>query len=489
MAQETGYTYTAIRPGEIRLFRFVDDDKDIPSTVLETFSVDASLPPYSALSYTWGSDLHAPFKNSTVQIGTRHLPILDSLLPFFQALRSKGLLLDGTWWWIDSICINQKNNAERDEQVPRMKSIYEGAHSVIVWLGKQQDDSDRAVEFIHFLEKTHAGALSRDESRMILLDTDYDEDWMALTKFFLRRWWTRVWTVEELVLPFDISFWCGQHCISRDAIFSALMMADQCGARYFRDSVLIHHAFSRVRAWKWYRVKHAQGKPLNLPLLALVAYFSSNEASDDRDRLYGLTGLSTQTHGLVIDYSRSVDEVYFRFAQSFIKQHKSLDILAFASLYPATPGSVLPSWVPDWRTRIRPLVIPLMVSQGTNEAVGNLRPPRAMDGDGSTRFRASGSKEARYSFLGSCLFVRGYILDIVDGLANTYASSFTQSSGSHSHFLQKHSSSEILTIICRNLVLGCKDRYLQEHVPMKSYFYDFLSVCLDLVSPEPDASD
>ena len=44
--------------------------------------------------------------------------------------------------WIDSICIDQTNEAEKAEQVQFMKSIYTKAIHVIVWLGLPDDKSD-----------------------------------------------------------------------------------------------------------------------------------------------------------------------------------------------------------------------------------------------------------------------------------------------------------------------------------------------------------
>lgn len=42
--------------------------------------------------------------------------------------------------WVDAICINQQDVAERGGQVQLMGSIYSKARQVIVWLGKDEDD-------------------------------------------------------------------------------------------------------------------------------------------------------------------------------------------------------------------------------------------------------------------------------------------------------------------------------------------------------------
>lgn len=49
--------------------------------------------------------------------------------------------------WIDAICINQENKEEREGQVRIMKSIYERASMVRVWLGPEAHSSGAGVEF------------------------------------------------------------------------------------------------------------------------------------------------------------------------------------------------------------------------------------------------------------------------------------------------------------------------------------------------------
>ncbi|KIM96986.1 hypothetical protein OIDMADRAFT_169760, partial [Oidiodendron maius Zn] len=48
--------------------------------------------------------------------------------------------------WVDAICINQVDNAEREAQVPQMRNIYGSANRVVVWLGTTPFGSKRAFE-------------------------------------------------------------------------------------------------------------------------------------------------------------------------------------------------------------------------------------------------------------------------------------------------------------------------------------------------------
>jgi hypothetical protein len=469
------FPYDPIKPDQIRLCRFVQDPECL-SAVLETFSANESCPQYNALSYTWSTDESGATKSWAIRIGEHHLPVLDSLEVFVQALRSRGTLLDGTWWWIDSICIDQTNIQERDEHVRRMKDTYQNARDVIVWLGEQSDDSDRAIDFIHRLDQTKRAGISTPNLRTTFAGPQYFRKWDAMRAFFLRKWWTRVWTIQESVVPSSISFWCGPRQISRDTMFTALMVADKCNSSLFKESIAFHHSWNRSRAW----FVHKSEEGFGLSLLALAAYFCNNKATDDRDRLYGLHALATENHGLQVDYSKTVDEVYFHFAQSFIERHQSLDIICFASLFIPTRNSSLPSWVPDWRARRKPHVIPLMASQSANDLVGNLRPVYAMTHrDETVRYLASGSRLPMFKFDGPALLARGVVVDAVDGLAASRRLMYVQTSWQHAQTLSTAiSPTEVLTQICRCLVLNREDRYLRFPMPVEQFFFDFIMMCM-----------
>jgi hypothetical protein len=83
---------------------------------------------YKALSYTWGN------MNDTVPIilNGRTFLVTRNLEKAPRRLRS---LKQDSVFWIDAICINQTDIAERTQQVRLMRTIYEKAEEVFVWLG------------------------------------------------------------------------------------------------------------------------------------------------------------------------------------------------------------------------------------------------------------------------------------------------------------------------------------------------------------------
>lgn len=66
--------------------------------------------------------------------------------------------------WADSICIDQKNLDERVEQVKLMGRIYDGAHSVIFWLGDDVAGLEH-LEYLHGPLARSLGNLRNEQDR------------------------------------------------------------------------------------------------------------------------------------------------------------------------------------------------------------------------------------------------------------------------------------------------------------------------------------
>jgi hypothetical protein len=78
--------------------------------------------------------------------------------------------------------------------------------------------------------------------------------------------------------------------------------------------------------------------------------FQGFKATNARDKLYALLGLSDQNKkpAIVADYPCEEDDLYFQFAVDHIHETRTLDILGCTTVYKAGDKAQLPSWVPDW---------------------------------------------------------------------------------------------------------------------------------------------
>jgi Heterokaryon incompatibility protein (HET) len=309
------YQYQPLQAEQIRLIQFLGEENGIISGNMETFDLrDKSGPQYRALSYVWSLDgnpiVPTDFiDNSFILVQNQRVPVLESLRPLFDALKTKDTLKDGMWWWIDCICINQLDNQEKGHQVRLMGLIYELAVETVVWLGDRSDDSDFAMDFIEFLHELLQKTSTDQELQKYLRDNPEPAKWNALQNLLLRRWWTRVWTFQEYALAKSVSFWCGQKSVPRVAVSNALFVVDRGRASGFDDTENFYISWNRRRVQLLHESKCLRSEvfssfPMSLP--ALVAYSSNNQATNDRDRLYGLYGLSTDTDLLEVDYDLSI---------------------------------------------------------------------------------------------------------------------------------------------------------------------------------------
>ena len=165
---------------------------------------------YNALSYVWGP----PPNTFRIEV----IDQLDSSASAFLSIRENchaALLrlrdpLLPRFLWVDSICINQEDNAERAVQILLMTQIYALANCVVVWLreprpvdpsnglGEPEPDgtapgdlvySSRALEVIGMAAEYRAS----NPGTPYRLEPDDERD---LCNLLERSWFRRIWVSE-----------------------------------------------------------------------------------------------------------------------------------------------------------------------------------------------------------------------------------------------------------------------------------------------------
>ncbi len=121
---------------------------------------------YCAISYTWGSQL----LDHSVKCCGININVTKSC---FDVLSTLGNVLV----WIDQLCIDQANLAERTEQIMLMNKIYSGAQLVFIWLDKFENLTcgiarDRCNEY----GQTTTSYGDIDASGAVLVDVADNED-------------------------------------------------------------------------------------------------------------------------------------------------------------------------------------------------------------------------------------------------------------------------------------------------------------------------
>lgn len=138
--------------------------------------------PYDALSYVWGNTGKPRF----ISIGEYDLLVTENLYVALSRLRYRSI---ERIIWVDAVCINQGDEAEKEKQIPFMANIYGQARCVVVWLGEAADNSDQALEEIRI-----AGDKRVTNSEVKQIDETTQSAILAL---FQRSWFRRIWVRER----------------------------------------------------------------------------------------------------------------------------------------------------------------------------------------------------------------------------------------------------------------------------------------------------
>ncbi|PVH68642.1 HET-domain-containing protein [Cadophora sp. DSE1049] len=319
----------------------VDSVETIEGSVATCDLLDT--PDYDALSYAWGPhDLSA------------HLTLDDELFPvsrnLFAALRQICLDQRKTGrarkLWVDAICINQADNAEKSHQVLLMRDIYSHANMVLAWIGASDNLSALAFDT---LEKFAADDGTTDGSATYRQLQDSAEVRRAAVQLIVERgYFIRIWIVQEVVVARKVVILCGTLSLDFDSMRVAIQRVT--GSGFYRFTAATAN-LSYIGGW---RVSfHETNAPHRGELLDLRLFLDSRDrmATDPRDKIYSLRGIANKALAtrIKVDYSDPVKTVYTDFVKTVLDIRPDLQILSAVILrHKSTSIIELPSYVPDW---------------------------------------------------------------------------------------------------------------------------------------------
>ena len=323
--------YQPLFGNELRLLRLIPTQATLTCELIRANLDDAS--EYSALSYTWGDVIHS----APLLINHRQLPITENLHNALMYIRD-GLKRLDRFLWVDAICINQQDLQEQSSQFQLMKSIYDGAKDVRIWLGEPDNDVayELAVRKMSEFNVILRGSQTADpgddlvamttisgDSRALLdvPGSDCYRAWLGIISIMMREWWRRTWIYQEATVPehggTKTLFFCGNLSFPWPYIAAAIAISTHLNTISHLDTAFLCNViYGQAKALLVFKLDRESGLPLKI--LDLLQAFRRTYCSDPCDKIYAPLCLATDvpTGGITPDYSKTLEVTYIKLRDS-----------------------------------------------------------------------------------------------------------------------------------------------------------------------------
>jgi hypothetical protein len=337
----------------LHLLPGTDDDIIRCNLAVHSFQ-EANETTYEALSYFWGD----PNDRLEIYIDDKVLRVTRNLYAALHRLRSGD---HSRVLWVDAVCINQSNLAERASQVQMMRHIYQQAKSTLVWLGPGDVFTLCGFELIPRLIQVGNLREVNDDHRPLAhltagdrktydLPSQYHPSWRGLFGIFELPYFSRIWIIQEVAVSRSVEVFCSDslYCTWDDLV-------DATAVAMSLRLDIYHNTFA---ARLLNHINIARGLfqlGISRPLISVVEQYRTFNATDDRDRIYALLGLcsksSLEKFKITPNYheNNTASRVFTELALKELMNSGSLDLLSVPKAIDV-PGFdlALPSWVPDW---------------------------------------------------------------------------------------------------------------------------------------------
>jgi hypothetical protein len=212
----------------MRLLR-LDDDGEF--SLIEY--IGKNTPPYAILSHTWGADdEEVTFKDITDGVGKGKNKAGYKKIRFCGTqAASDGL----QFFWVDTCCIDKSSSAELSEAINSMFSWYQNAARCYVYLPDVSIGGSIGKDFI-----------GKDSTRN---DLSSQRTWELA--FQRTRWFTRGWTLQELIAPTSVEFFSveGEQLGDRNSLVQEIHKITGISVQALQGSPLTQFSIDERMLW------------------------------------------------------------------------------------------------------------------------------------------------------------------------------------------------------------------------------------------------
>jgi hypothetical protein len=273
-----------------------------------------------------------------------------------------------------------------------MQSIYSKAAKVIAWLGPDYDGGAAALKMLGRISdafKLHPKGFDWLKSIPELYKGGEDENhvprtpWTWIDALLVRPYWSRIWILQEAVLARDLWFMCGTERLKFNKHRNLIKVATKLPTLLHADNnfeelqrtvggTAVNVDWKNLKRIAAFRYSRGQNSPNLDGDLTLLAATCDLQATDPRDKIYGLLGLTNSS--ILPDYDKPASEVFTEVAKLLISEG-CMEVLAYTTLHLQSLKVLdLPSWVPDWYLMSTGACTWLITGYDEYNACGGLEP-------------------------------------------------------------------------------------------------------------------
>ncbi|KAF3016483.1 hypothetical protein E8E14_009765 [Neopestalotiopsis sp. 37M] len=384
---------------------------------------------YDTLSYVWGSEI----SHERIVVNGHMVSVTENLLGVLKNLSRAQQYRGRHKLWVDALCINQKDEREKTSQIKKMRYIYSVAWRVVSWLGEEGNASNSAFDLLEkFADIACAADTPAPFGELPLPSGLFFGDYFyGLNELMSRRYWSRLWIVQELVLgASSVVFRCGERVMDWETFCLGMGILNRADMWILKDQLLENEHQTRgiggpgyhaVWGTLYIHLVHKDIQVLahneetdgggNLSLRRLLDIACGSDCTDVRDKVFALLGMMEPhiASNVAHDYSNPPSTIFSTVSRSFITHYNDLEPLREGNPWSRT-GT--PSWAADWTWGGR-----LRYSRPESRLWGfwNVWNEQPIDPRGI--YRAAGNEAAHYTFIDDkVLQCSGFVVDVVTGL-------------------------------------------------------------------------
>ncbi|KAG0578226.1 hypothetical protein KC19_4G007200 [Ceratodon purpureus] len=232
------------------------------------------------------------------------------------------------WLWVDTLCISESSKAT---EIPKMRKYYRNAQVVLVVLDTSKGEYDLGLlkvdDFGNRLESRERLLLLNNSPERISTECKLSEEGVALyntlCQMFKASWFTRGWTLQELLLAKDVVLWNGSSSIGVTDVNKCLDWMGIVLPDVVKNGLQLDSDYSRLR-----RIFHWDSR--NISYDSVDGLMSGRNCTKDEDYVYSFLGLLDIE--IKVEYGIRVEACKKRLFRKLVEERRAASVFSHSGV-------------------------------------------------------------------------------------------------------------------------------------------------------------